>query len=127
MLYNNKYIAYSLMLFLTLYGSKIAPQLPNIIEKLLQHPIVKFIFMFIIVFINSRNYQLSILLSVGLLTILILLNNFDNNIFQKFQLNIPKLEKMNNIENTTVCNKNNIESSDSDSESSDSDTEKFNY
>lgn len=109
----NNYISHSLMLFIGLYAAKAAPQLPKQFEELLEHPIVRFIIYFLIVYLNSRNLQISIIIATGMIVFLEIINR--TNI-------LPMMDKVEDaIENKVEEEEQEIESS------SESEIEKFDY
>jgi hypothetical protein len=63
----NKYIAAGLKLFLILYASMIAPNLPIQIEMLLMNPAVKALAIFLIAYLSNKDIELSLLIAIGLI------------------------------------------------------------
>ena len=80
---NNKSVVSVLSLLLALYAGAAAPKLPNEVVLFFDSVLGKTLFMFLIVYLSSRNTQLSIMVAVAFLVTLTCMNKrnlegFDN-------------------------------------------------
>ena len=64
-LLENKYVAGALKMFLILYASMIAPKLPMFMEDALRNIVVKLLILFLIIYTNSKDPILSLLIAIG--------------------------------------------------------------
>lgn len=62
---DNEYISGFIILFIILYASLIAPKLPSKVVAILNHPIAKFLMLFLIVFMAKKNVALAIVIAVA--------------------------------------------------------------
>jgi hypothetical protein len=77
---NNKIFSSALGLFLVLYGSLAAPKLPKNIALLFKNDIFKFLVIFMIAFMASKDSSVAIVASVGLLISLQTLSYYETNV-----------------------------------------------
>lgn len=87
---DNEYVSTSIILFLVVYASLVAPKLPNDIIKLFDYTIVKLLFFFSIVFISRKNASIALVASLALLMSVMVLNKV-------------KFEEMVSIGNSNIC------------------------
>jgi hypothetical protein len=76
---NNKIFSSSLGLFLVLYGSLAAPKLPINIANLFKNDIFKFLVIFIIAYISSKDSSIAIIATISLLISLQTLSYYETN------------------------------------------------
>jgi hypothetical protein len=76
---NNKIFSSVLGLFLVLYGSLAAPKLPHSIALLFKNDIFKFLVIFMIAFMSSKDSSIAIIATVGLLVSLQTLSMYETN------------------------------------------------
>lgn len=64
---DNPYISTVVKVFLILYASMIAPELPENLSSLLKNKIVRIVLIFLIAFIAVKDVQIALLSSIGLI------------------------------------------------------------
>lgn len=79
----NKIIAAVLGMFLILYSAKAAPSLPNYLVKVLDHPVVKVLFMFLIAYIASKSAQVALITATVLFLTIQGLSYFESTLSMK--------------------------------------------
>ena len=77
---NNKIFSSALGLFLVLYGSLAAPKLPQNVAVLFKNDIFKFLVIFMIAFMASKDSSVAIVATVGLLISLQTLSYYETNV-----------------------------------------------
>jgi len=80
----NEYVAGALTLFLIVYANNVAPTLPTYIAKLFSTQIFKLLMLFLIVYVLTKKATVALVSAIGLMIMMMLLNN----------INIEKSEKM---------------------------------
>jgi len=73
-LLQNQYVVGALTLFISLYASLARPELPPFMMTLFENPIFKVLFMFLAVYLSSKNIQLSLMISVAFVVTLNLIS-----------------------------------------------------
>jgi hypothetical protein len=98
--FDNEYVHAILIIILITYASLAAPRLPHSVVRLFEHPIVKFIFFFLIVYVTKHSVVVSLISALVVLVLLMALNNWDTT---EMMDNIDN--NMNNLElNLNTCN-----------------------
>jgi len=76
---NNQLMNYVLLIVLILYITLVAPKLPKHIAKLFDHQLVKFVYIFLIAYLASKDPVVSLIVTVVILTSIQTLTNYENN------------------------------------------------
>ena len=110
---DNKYVSYSIILFLIIYTIIIIPILPNYILKLFDNKIIQFIIFFLIIYTINKNIWVSLM---GAIAIIATLN----------ALSIQKTNESKNLlinEEKQIVNESMINNMDQDNKTIDTDNE----
>jgi len=68
-------IIYSVLaLFLAIYSPRLAPKIPNWLMDLFQNEIFKFIILLLVVYVSSKDLQLSLLISIAFVMVMSIVN-----------------------------------------------------
>ncbi len=82
-LVQNTYLFSVLSIFLAMYGPRLHPKLPSTIKNLFDNPIFRALVLFLIVYLSSKNFESSVVLTVVFLVTMNLLHT--SKVFEKFQ------------------------------------------
>ena len=94
---NNQYVSAVLMILIIAYAGIVAPRLPENIVNVLDHPLVKLIVFFLIVFIARQHAGIAIVTSIAVLVTLMTLNKY--NVKREMMENLSMMES-----NLDKCN-----------------------
>jgi hypothetical protein len=75
--FNNPIVYGVLAIFLAIYGPRLQPRLPKIVRDLFNHSVFRFFVILLILFISSKDLQLSLIITIAFLLILSLVNSLD--------------------------------------------------
>lgn len=76
-LFNNPIIYGILAIFLAIYGPRLHPRLPTTVRNMFNNSFYRFIVILLIIFISSKDLQLSLIITIAFLLILSLVNSLD--------------------------------------------------
>lgn len=111
---NNDYIKTGLSLFLLLYASLAAPQLPNYIAKLFDYTLFKLFIFFLIIYVSKHDPTIAIIAAIAVMVSLLTLNRYKFN--QEMMTVLEREDEIykkytpSGINCTCTCSKNNQES-----------------
>jgi hypothetical protein len=105
---NNKIFSSALGLFLVLYGSLAAPKLPESVVVLFKNDIFKFLVIFMIAFMASKDSAVAIVATVGLLISLQTLSAYETNVKILEVVEINSRFRLKNLLNKFTNRKSNI-------------------
>lgn len=72
--FKNTFVFVVLVLFLTMYGPKFAPNLPNGIKELFENNIFKAAIVFLIVYLSNKNMAISLMMTIIFFFVMSMLN-----------------------------------------------------
>ena len=100
----NTYLFGLLTLFVTIYGPRLSPKLPEPVQKAFSHPIFRGVVMFLVVFMAKHDIRTSIVVTVIFLILSHILQqeNLTETFIQKYERNIENFTDANSIHGT-VC------------------------
>ncbi|ULY68538.1 hypothetical protein [Chlorella virus XW01] len=105
---NNKIFSSALGLFLVLYGSLAAPKLPQNVAILFKNDIFKFLVIFMIAFMASKDSSVAIIATIGLLISLQTLSYYETNVKILEVVEINAKSRINNLLNNFTNKNSNI-------------------
>lgn len=74
---DNKYVAGMVRVFLVLYASLVAPQLPSGLVSLFKNPVFKVLVLFLIVYVGMKDPTVALLVAVGFTVSMVTLNKLE--------------------------------------------------
>lgn len=104
-LLDNQYVSGTLIVFLIVYASMIAPKLPERILKLFDHILVKLVMLFLIVYLMKKNVTVALVASIALVVTVIALDNLNFTIkFNNEMMEIVGSNISSESDNLSGCN-----------------------
>lgn len=100
----NTYLFGLLTLFVTIYGPRLSPKLPEPVQRAFSHPVFRGVIMFLVVFMAKHDIRTSIVVTVIFLILSHILHqeNLTETFIQKYERNIENFIDANDIHGT-VC------------------------
>jgi predicted membrane protein len=96
----NEYVVAIIFVLAILYGSLVAPKLPESTMKIIRHPIFLFIALVLIAFVTTKNKKVAVVVGIALAITLVFVEN--NNNLKKLQnlgMNKEHLDNLAEIKN----------------------------